>query len=78
MEAGVADEWEREGLIDVKALSFDLEKRSTIMEKFSELVRTRTSSWWDETATRIETPVSMVRTPSEWIATARRSSPGRW
>ena len=76
IEAGVAADWERQGLIDVSARSFCLEKRDLIMEMFAEQVRRRPATWWDETATRAQMPVSMARTPAEWMATAHATESG--
>ena len=76
VEAGVAAEWEGQGLIDVSARSFDLGKRDRIMDMFAELVRSRPASWWDETATRAQMPVSMARTPAQWMATDHAAESG--
>ncbi|WP_347176715.1 CoA transferase [Parafrankia sp. EAN1pec] len=67
--AGVAEEWERLGLIDVAARDFSLERRDQAMAMFADLVRSRPASWWDEVAARARMPVPMVRTPAEWVAT---------
>lgn len=67
--AGVAPEWESQGLIDVAARTFSLEKRDRAMAMFAELVRSHPASWWDGVAARAEMPVSMVRTPAQWVAT---------
>ncbi len=75
-EAGVADEWEQEGLINVAERSFDLPRREEIIERFTALVATRPASWWDEAATRQLSPVSMVRSPEEWLATEQATVSG--
>jgi crotonobetainyl-CoA:carnitine CoA-transferase CaiB-like acyl-CoA transferase len=75
-EAGVAEEWEKEGLIDVEARTFDLPRRDEIIERFTALVATRPAQWWDEAATRQLSPVSMVRTPAQWLATEQASASG--
>ncbi|WP_018504306.1 CaiB/BaiF CoA transferase family protein [Parafrankia discariae] len=67
--AGVAEEWERLGLIDVAARDFSLERRDQAIAMFEDLVRSRPASWWDEVAARARMPVSMVRTPAQWVAT---------
>ncbi|MEX5635659.1 CoA transferase [Parafrankia sp. FMc2] len=67
--AGVAEEWERQGLIDIAGRGFSTEHRDRAMEMFAELVRSRPAAWWDEVAAAAEMPVSMVRTPAQWVAT---------
>ncbi|OHV39172.1 carnitine dehydratase [Pseudofrankia sp. EUN1h] len=74
--AGVAGDWEREGLIDVAARTFSMEKRDRIMAMFADLVRSHPAAWWDEVATSAEMPVSMVRSPAEWVATEHASRSG--
>ncbi|ONH52399.1 carnitine dehydratase [Frankia sp. CcI49] len=66
--AGVAPEWERQGLIDVATRGFAREHRDRAMTMFADLVRSRPAAWWDEVATRAETPMAMVRTPAQWVA----------
>ncbi|ADP83291.1 CaiB/BaiF CoA-transferase family protein [Pseudofrankia inefficax] len=74
--AGVAPEWERLGLIDVAARTFSRAKRDTAMAMFTELVRSHPATWWDEVAAKAEMPVSMVRTPAQWVATEHAAESG--
>ncbi|MBL7500010.1 CoA transferase [Frankia sp. CNm7] len=74
--AGVAQDWESQGLIDIAARTFAPDKRDRIMAMFAELARSHPASWWDEVAARAEMPVSMVRTPAEWVATEHAAQSG--
>ncbi len=74
---GVAGEWEAQGLINVAARTFALERRDTIMAAFADLVRGHPAAWWDEVATRSQMPVSRVRTPGEWLASEHAAAVGR-
>jgi len=74
--AGVAAQWQAEGLIDVAAGTFALEKRDRIMAAFADLVRSRPAAWWDDVATRAEVPVSRVRTPAEWMGCEHAAASG--
>jgi crotonobetainyl-CoA:carnitine CoA-transferase CaiB-like acyl-CoA transferase len=76
VEAGVADDWESQGLIDVSAMSFTAWRRDEIAEKFADLARSQPAAWWDEVAARTKMPVSMVRTPAEWMATGHAAKSG--
>ncbi len=76
VEAGFAEEWDRQGLIDITSKTFDLEHRERILEKFAEVIRSKPAQWWDEVATRAQTPLSMVRTPEQWLATAQAVESG--
>jgi crotonobetainyl-CoA:carnitine CoA-transferase CaiB-like acyl-CoA transferase len=74
--AGVAGEWEAEGLIDTGARTFSLENRDRIMAAFADLVRSQPAAWWDDVATRAEVPVSRVRTPAQWMASEHAALSG--
>jgi crotonobetainyl-CoA:carnitine CoA-transferase CaiB-like acyl-CoA transferase len=74
--AGVARDWEAEGLIDIGARTFALEKRDRIMAAFAALARSQQAAWWDDVATRAEMPVSRVRTPAQWMASEHATRSG--
>ena len=76
VEAGFAEEWERQGLIDITSKTFELEHRELILDKFAAVVRTKPAQWWDDVATRAQTPLSMVRTPEQWLATPQAVESG--
>jgi crotonobetainyl-CoA:carnitine CoA-transferase CaiB-like acyl-CoA transferase len=73
---GVAGGWETEGLIDLDARTFSLDKRDRIMATFADLVRDHPAAWWDDVATKSEMPVSRVRTPAEWLASEHAAASG--
>ncbi|HEY4332549.1 MAG TPA: CoA transferase, partial [Ilumatobacteraceae bacterium] len=66
--AGVADEWQRLGLVDLDTGTFSLELRERIQAEFAALIATRTASEWDALAMVLKTPMAMVRTPAQWLA----------
>jgi crotonobetainyl-CoA:carnitine CoA-transferase CaiB-like acyl-CoA transferase len=66
--AGVAAEWDRKGLIHREEASIDLDRRDEIIEQFRRLAESHPAAWWDEVATRANLPLSMARTPEEWLA----------
>jgi crotonobetainyl-CoA:carnitine CoA-transferase CaiB-like acyl-CoA transferase len=74
--AGVAGQWEADGLIDIGARTFSLPQRDRIMAAFADLVRGRPAAWWDKVATKAEVPVSRVRTPAEWMASEHAAQSG--
>ncbi|GAA3226794.1 CoA transferase [Actinocorallia longicatena] len=74
--AGVAEDWQAAGLIDIAERSFAPERRDEIMTSFAELVRGRSAAWWDRVATEAEVPVSRVRTPAEWMACPQATESG--
>ena len=67
--AGVAEEWERLGLIDNASLTFTLERRDEIATRFAALARSQSGEWWDQLASRANVPFALVRTPTEWATT---------
>lgn len=74
--AGVSEEWEQRGLIDIATLSFTLERREEIATLFAELVRTHPGEWWDEVAATANLPFALVRTPTEWMRTRHAAESG--
>ena len=73
--AGVAEDWQREGLIDIGARTFSPD-RERIEQRFNELTQSQTAAWWDDLAARAELPLSMVRTPQEWMDTEQAEQSG--
>ena len=65
---GVAGEWDEKGLIDRQGGTIDLERRDAIIAEFDRLAQSQTAAWWDEVAARANLPLSMARTPAEWLA----------
>jgi crotonobetainyl-CoA:carnitine CoA-transferase CaiB-like acyl-CoA transferase len=74
--AGVAEEWERQGLIDIASLSFALDRRDEVTRRFAEVARSHSGEWWDEVAARVNLPYALVRTPTEWARTAHARDSG--
>ena len=74
--AGVAEEWERLGLIDNASLTFTLERRDEIATRFAAVARSHSGEWWDELAARVNLPFALVRTPSEWVTTPHARESG--
>jgi crotonobetainyl-CoA:carnitine CoA-transferase CaiB-like acyl-CoA transferase len=74
--AGAAEEWQRRGLIDLGATTFDLDRRDEIQERFAALVRSHPAEWWDDVAVERQLPLAMVRTAEQWIATPQARQSG--
>jgi crotonobetainyl-CoA:carnitine CoA-transferase CaiB-like acyl-CoA transferase len=73
--AGVADDWQARGLIDVATSSFTLAERPRIQDEFAALVASRPAHEWEQIGLQLLTPLAEVRTPGEWLLTehARQS-----
>lgn len=76
VEAGVAPEWEQRGLIDVAANTFNAAERGQLQEAFVELIRSRPAREWDDIGMKLKTPLSMVRTPAQWLASEHAMESG--
>jgi crotonobetainyl-CoA:carnitine CoA-transferase CaiB-like acyl-CoA transferase len=74
--AGVADEWEALGLIDVERNTFALDRRDEIEDMFAALVGSRPAKQWEDIAIEQRLPLAMVRTRSQWLVTTAAREAG--
>jgi crotonobetainyl-CoA:carnitine CoA-transferase CaiB-like acyl-CoA transferase len=65
---GFTDRMRAEGLIDPARLLVDTALEQKLRARLKEMFLTRPSTEWEETVNRNGAPLSIIRTPAEWIA----------